>query len=92
MLATGLKSTYIIANVVYSLVPYGFDRDTVDQSTKFCTVIPLDILEGGPLLNNPVPLSTVPNFTNPQKLNLHLLIQFICILIVQCLCMTWNSP
>ena len=26
-----------------SLVPYGFDRDTVDQSTKFCTVIPLDI-------------------------------------------------
>ena len=27
-----------------SLVPYGFDLDTMDQSTKFCTVIPLDIL------------------------------------------------
>ena len=27
---------------LYSLVPYGFDYDTADQSTKFCTVIPLD--------------------------------------------------
>ena len=27
----------------FSLVPYGFDRDTADQSTKFCTLIPLDV-------------------------------------------------
>ena len=60
-----------------SLVPYGFDHDTVDQSTKFCTMIhPLDILKGVPLFNHSVPLSAVPNFTNLKKLKLHLLIQF----------------
>ena len=34
----GLDGTYDI-----SLVPYGFDPDTADQSTKFCTLIPLDV-------------------------------------------------
>jgi len=35
---------YLYMHDLYnSLVPYGFDCDTVDQSTKFCIAIPLDI-------------------------------------------------
>ena len=64
-----------------SLVPYGFDRGTVDQSTKFCSVTLLvmqnNFRREEPLPNHPAPLGMELNFFKPQKLNqLYLCNQF----------------